>query len=33
MHPEIVKALMNEHMRELNADLRAARRADKRTAR
>lgn len=29
MHPDIVKALMNEHMRELSADVRAARKADK----
>lgn len=28
MHPDIVMALMNEHMRELNADVRATRRAD-----
>jgi hypothetical protein len=33
MHPDIVQALMNEHMRELSADVRAARRAGKRTAR
>jgi hypothetical protein len=33
MHPYIVKALMNEHMRELNADVRAARRAAKRSTR
>jgi hypothetical protein len=33
MHPDIVKALMNEHMRELSADVRAALRADQRTAR
>jgi hypothetical protein len=33
MHPDIIKALMNEHMRELSADILAARRADQRTAR
>jgi hypothetical protein len=33
MHPYIVKALMNEHMRELSADVRAARTAGKTTAR
>jgi hypothetical protein len=29
MHPDIIKAIMNEHVRELSADIRAARRAGK----
>ncbi len=33
MHPDIVRALMNEHMRELSADVRAARRGDQDSAR
>ena len=33
MHPDIMQALINEHLRELSADVRAARRADKRRAR
>jgi hypothetical protein len=33
MHPEIVKAIMNEHVRELSADVRATRRPWKGRAR
>jgi hypothetical protein len=33
MHPDIIKAIMNEHVRELSADVRAARRSAKGNAR
>lgn len=33
MHPDIMQALINEHLRDLGADVRAARRADKRRTR
>jgi hypothetical protein len=33
MHPDIIQALMNEHVRELSADVRATRRARKDRAR
>jgi hypothetical protein len=29
MHPDILKAIMNEHVRELSADIQAARRSGK----
>jgi hypothetical protein len=33
MHPDILKAIINEHVRELSADVKAARRARKDRAR
>lgn len=33
MHPDILKAIINEHLRELSADVQAARRARKDRAR
>jgi hypothetical protein len=33
MHPDIMQALIKEHVRELSADVRAARKADKSRAR